>query len=235
MFGFFVCLSSVRRLFCDIWWLDFCLFLVLVLFASCSVCAVLFSVACVPLVAPFSSSLLTLLLTPLLLGVGRGGGLFPCSAPFRAALRPRCRRCRHVLAHGCARSLPPFLLLAVLPPSPSSRPASSPSRRLLLFLFFPPLSLSFFLPLFFLSFFFSLSVWNIVMCSLRFRVWGFCMLLLFLFSLLVFSVFSLSFSPLLPRSEPHPAPACIRVLAFRENLRSWGNVFRPGFINGFFL
>ena len=112
---FFVCLSSVRRLFCDIWWLDFCSWfwfcLLLVLSVRCCFCRVR---------SPCGSFLLffSLLLAPLLLGVGRGGGLFPCSAPFRGALRPRCRRCRHVLAHGCTRSLPPFLLLAVLPPFP---------------------------------------------------------------------------------------------------------------------
>ena len=96
------------------------LLLALVLFASCSVYAVRFSVACVPLAALlfsllFSSSRLSLL------GVGRGGGLFPCSASPLGLLRSRCRRCRQELAHDSTPSFPPFLLLTVLPPFPPRR------------------------------------------------------------------------------------------------------------------
>ena len=68
-------LSSVRRLFCDIW------FLALVLFASCSVCAVMLSVACVPLMALFFS----LLLAPLLLGSAGAGASF--LAPLLSVVR----------------------------------------------------------------------------------------------------------------------------------------------------
>ena len=77
-------------------------------------------------------------------GVGRGGGLFPCSASPLGLLRSRCRRCRQELAHDCTPSLPLFSFLPSFPLSPSSRPASSPSRRLFFSLFV--LSSFFFLP-----------------------------------------------------------------------------------------
>ena len=126
------------------------LFLALVLFASCSVCAVLFSVACVPLVAPFSSSLFFSSSHPSPFGGRPGRGplsllrSFPCCA--EATMSP-LQACACTWLHALLAPLSPSRRPP--PPSPSSRPASSPSRRLLLFLFFPPLSLSFFLPLFF--------------------------------------------------------------------------------------
>ena len=58
-------------------------------------------------------------------GSAGAGASSPCSAfsSWRggALLRSRCRRCRQELAHDSAPSLPPFLLLAVLPPFPPRR------------------------------------------------------------------------------------------------------------------
>ena len=108
---------------------------------------------------PLRLSSFCLLLVSLLLGVGRGRGLSPFSAPPFGALRPRIRRCKQELAHGCTPSLPPFLLLAVLPPFPlvAAGLLSFPPSPSLFFLSLLFLFLSFFLSLF-LSFLLSLSV-----------------------------------------------------------------------------
>ena len=70
------------------------------------------------------------------LGGRPGRGFLPCSPPPRLVLRSRARRCRQELAHESTLSFSPFSFPPSSPLSPSSRPASSPSRRLSLFLFF---------------------------------------------------------------------------------------------------
>ena len=146
---FFVSLSFVRRLFCDIWWLDFCSRL---WSRSLPVRSVRFCFLSRAFPLRLSSFLfVSLLRVSLLSGVGRGGGLFPCSASPLSLLRSRCRRCRQELAHDSTPSFPPFSF------SPSSPLFPLVAAGLLSFP--PSLSLSLsFLSLFFLCLSLCLSL-----------------------------------------------------------------------------
>ena len=221
---FFVRLASVRRLFCDIWWLDFCLGFGCVRFLFCLCGSVLCRVRS-PCGSPLFSSFL-------FSASFSSGGSAGAGASFLASLLPCPAEVTGAIAGGRScymRALYPS------PPSPSHRsPPLFPPRRgrppLL-----PAVSFSFFsLSFFSLSFARSFSLPFVVLffccrsCSVVCGYWllivfaAYSLMLLWIggvvllvFSFLFFSVvfsFCLSLSPL--ASEP-PAPAlCVS---------SWGS------------
>ena len=146
------------------------LFLALVLIASCPSVRFCSRSRAFPL-----RLLFFLFFSSFSLGGRPGRGFLSCSPPPRLVLRSRARRCRQELAHESTLSFPPFSFPPSSPLSPSSRPASSPSRRLSLSL---SLSLSFFsFSLLSLSFVLSFSFLDVALfccCRSCYVMCGYC-------------------------------------------------------------